>query len=48
MEQYFRVAESSVHQMVLTLEKRGLMSRTPGEARTIKILLPTDEIPQLK
>jgi len=48
MEQYFQVAYSSVHQMVLTLEKRGLISRTPWEARSIRVLLPREEIPELK
>jgi tetratricopeptide (TPR) repeat protein len=47
MEGYFLVAESSVHQMILTLEKKGLIARTPGAARSIKILLSRDEIPEL-
>jgi Mn-dependent DtxR family transcriptional regulator len=48
LERYFKVAYSSVHQMVLTLEKRGLIARTPGEARSIRLLLPYEEIPVLK
>jgi repressor LexA len=48
MESYFKVAYSSIHQMVLTLEKRGLITRTPGAARSIRLLLPQDEIPALK
>ena len=48
LEEYFRVACSSVHQMVLTLEKRGLISRTPGEARSIRLLLPKGELPDLR
>lgn len=48
LEQYFQVAPSSVHQMILTLEQRGLISRTPGEARSIRILLPHEELPDLK
>jgi DNA-binding MarR family transcriptional regulator len=48
LETYFRVACSTVHQMVLTLEKRGLITRTPGEARSIRILVPDAEIPSLK
>jgi tetratricopeptide (TPR) repeat protein len=47
LEQYFQVACSSVHQMILTLEKRGLISRIPGVARSIKILLPEKDIPSL-
>ena len=30
MERYFAVTPPSVHQMVLTLESKGLISRTPG------------------
>jgi repressor LexA len=48
MERYFRVAYSSIHQMIITLEKRGLITRTPGEARSIRILLPREELPDLK
>ena len=48
MEKYFKVAYSSVHQMILTLEKRGLITRTPGEARSIHLSLPREEIPDLK
>jgi DNA-binding MarR family transcriptional regulator len=48
LEKYFKVAFSSIHQMILTLEKRGLINRTPGEARSIRLLLSRDEIPDLK
>jgi tetratricopeptide (TPR) repeat protein len=48
LERYFGVACSSVHQMILTLEKRGLIMRTPGVSRTIKVLLPEKDIPGLK
>ena len=34
MQQYFRVSPPAVHQMVLTLEARGFIARTPGEARS--------------
>jgi len=48
MERYFKVSWSSVHRMVLTLEKRGLISRTPRDARSIRLLLPREELPDLK
>ena len=48
LEQYFKVACSSVHQMVLTLEKHILISRTPGGARSIRLLLPSEELPDLE
>jgi Mn-dependent DtxR family transcriptional regulator len=48
LERYFKVAFSSVHQMIITLEKRGLIMRTPGEARSIRLRLPREELPYLK
>jgi DNA-binding MarR family transcriptional regulator len=48
LEQYFRVAYSSVHQMVLTLEAKGLITRTPGTARSIRLLIQPEELPMLK
>lgn len=47
MQMYFQVSPPVIHQMVLTLEKNGLLSRTPGEARSICLLIPKDQIPQL-
>ena len=47
MQQYFRVSPPSVHQMVLTLETRGLIERTPGQARSIRLLIPPEELPDL-
>jgi len=39
------VMPPSVNQMIRSLEHRGLIARTPGQARSIKILLPDVEIP---
>ena len=47
MQRYFKVSPPSVHQMVLTLEKRGLIERVPGQARAIRVLLPREELPDL-
>ncbi len=47
MQEHFRVSPPSVHQMVLTLEKRGLIERVPWTARSIRILLPREELPDL-
>jgi len=47
MQLYFGVSPPAVHQMVLTLEARGLISRTPGQARSIHLLIPRDELPDL-
>ena len=47
MQLYFRVSPPAVHQMVLTLEARGLIARTPGQARSIHLLISRDELPDL-
>ena len=47
MQQYFRVSPPSVHQMILTLERRGLIERTPGQARSIRLLVSREELPDL-
>jgi SOS-response transcriptional repressor LexA len=47
MQQYFRVSPPSVHPMVLTLATRGLIERTPGQARSIRLLIPPEELPDL-
>ena len=48
MEQYFRVSPPSVHQMILTLDRRGLISRTPAQARSIRLLIPREQLPDLE
>jgi DNA-binding MarR family transcriptional regulator len=48
MQRHFRVTPSSVHQMVLALERDGLISRQPGVARSIAILVPPYELPILE
>lgn len=47
MQQYFRVSPPSVHQMILTLESRGLIERTPGQPRSIRLLITRAQLPDL-
>jgi SOS-response transcriptional repressor LexA len=47
MQRHFAVTPSTVHQMVLTLESKGLIRRTAGMVRSIKVLLEVDELPKL-
>ena len=47
MQRYFKVSAPAVHQMVLTLEKQGLIERVPGQARTIRVSLPPEALPGL-
>ena len=48
MMQFFQVTPPSVHQMILTLERRGLISRVPGQARSITLRLPCEKLPPLQ
>jgi DNA-binding MarR family transcriptional regulator len=47
MIRFFRVTPPSVHQMVLGLEKAGLISRKPGVPRSITLLLDRSALPEL-
>ncbi|TCR65921.1 LexA DNA binding domain-containing protein, partial [Rhizobium sp. BK376] len=48
MRRHFGVTAPSVHQMVLTLEKAGFISRVPGAARSIQLLIPPEALPILR
>ena len=47
MQRYFQVSPPSVHQMVLGLERDGLIRRQPGVARSIDVLVPPQDLPIL-
>jgi Mn-dependent DtxR family transcriptional regulator len=47
MQRYFKVSPPSVHNMIVTLEKRRLIARTPGAARSVRLLLSRDQLPDL-
>ena len=44
MQRHFQVSPPSVHQMIVTLERNGLISRQPGVARSIQILVPPEDL----
>jgi Mn-dependent DtxR family transcriptional regulator len=46
-QRYFTVTSPSVHNMIVTLERRGLIKRTPGRSRSIEVLVPPSELPPL-
>jgi DNA-binding MarR family transcriptional regulator len=48
MQRHFGVSPPSVHQMVLTLERAGLISRQPGSPRSIEVLVPPEQLPVLE
>ena len=47
MQGYFQVSPPTVHQMVMSLEKLGFIERTPSQGRSIKLLLPREQLPDL-
>lgn len=48
MQRHFRVSPPSVHQMVLTLERAGLIQRQPGALRSIHLLVHPETLPILR
>jgi DNA-binding MarR family transcriptional regulator len=48
MQRFFGVTPPSVHRMVLELERRGLIRRQPGKARTIELLVAPEALPVLQ
>jgi len=39
IQSHFQVTAPTVHQMIVTLERKGLIQRVPGKARSIKLLV---------
>ena len=48
MQRYFKVTAPSVHQMIITLERQHLISRTPGQSRSIQLRLTREQLPDLE
>jgi Mn-dependent DtxR family transcriptional regulator len=48
MQRHFLVSPPAVHQMVLTLERAGLIRRQPGRPRSIELLVAPESLPILK
>ncbi len=47
MARYFEITPPSAHQMAITLERRGFIERVPGQARSIRLLLSRQDLPDL-
>ena len=47
MQRFFQAAPPTVDQMLLTLEKAGLISRQPGAARSIAAQMDYADLPTL-
>jgi repressor LexA len=48
LQRFFCTTPPTIHQMILKLEEKGLISRIPGQPRSIKLLIDADQIPRLK
>ena len=47
-QRFFRVTPPTVHDMILGLERRGLISRVPRQPRSIKLMVSAADLPQLQ
>ena len=48
MQRFFAVTPPSVHQMILELERRGLIRRVPRQPRSIEVIVSPAELPALQ
>jgi repressor LexA len=48
IQHFFRTSPPSVHQMILRLEEKKLLRRTPGQARSLEVLVPVENLPLLE
>ncbi len=48
MQRYFRASPPAVHQMILTLEARGLIERVPRTPRSVRLTVPRSDFPDLE
>jgi Mn-dependent DtxR family transcriptional regulator len=48
IQAYFKVTPPSVHNMIVTLDRLGLIDRIPGQARSIRVLVAPESLPTLE
>ena len=48
LQRFFQITPPSVHQMILTLKRAGLIRRQRGRARSIELLIPSEQLPVLR
>jgi DNA-binding MarR family transcriptional regulator len=48
IQRYFTVSAPTVHQMVLAIEAGGHIERTPGQARSLRVLVAPELLPHLE
>lgn len=47
LQRYFNVSPPTVHQMILQLEKKGLITRLPNSPRSLAVVIPENQLPRL-
>ena len=47
LQYYFRVSPPAIHDMLKTLQLNGLIEKTPGKARSIRLLVKPQHLPRL-
>jgi hypothetical protein len=47
VQRYFGTTAPAMHDMILRLEKCRAIEREPWTARSVRVLVPADEIPRL-
>ena len=47
IQKYLSVSPPTVHQMIVTLERLGFITRVPGEGRSIRLRLTREQLPDL-
>ena len=47
-QRFFLVTPPTVHQMIVTLERCGLVSRVPSQPRSLQLCVSADDLPALQ
>lgn len=47
LQRYFQVSAPAVHDMIVMLQRNGFIERTPGQARSIRLLVKPEHLPPL-
>ena len=48
LQRYFQTTPPTIHQMIKTLELGGFIERTPGQARSVRLLVRPEHLPVLE
>ena len=48
LQHYFQVSAPSVHEMIKTMERNGLIEKVPGQGRSIRLLVQPEHLPRLE